>query len=504
MSSAVSVESLIDLFRNYEFRSHRQVFLLRGLKGGNRLVFGFSWLSIVLLVPTFMLSVILFHSFIALLLSLILPVLIAICGVPMFFRIIAEENISRGGARSWVAVIVSYFIFTCLWYLLAFSFGLLLSILPGLLSSTTVLFGFEADFVGVEVFVLGVLLVYLFVALMIVYDWPCMYGFESSLLRALLDGFMLPVYGLFIIVVHGFVDLALYLYSRDFYIYVYVAVRKRIRRFHDDYFFRKTGVRVCRKHIADLSIDPVKRYDEVRLNYRDRLRARILISIKSLIKLGKKHYLGRLEALMSKYDEGFREIGDAEAYAKEYYELLNEIDSVIEFLKKYFLALIVFSLIILLLLPNQLFTSYIESTIINHYVVLIILAMFYMLEVIVHRNVLFRKLERDKYPLLLNTLIGNVEDVVMAIFFIESLITLSYSIASKSLTSSTVFMVATLILCIGYKVRKRTEIESLKYGTYLYFLEVSPLDLVLYDSSLEKVVGIIQNIGEFTNKRFGV
>ena len=111
MSSAVSVESLIDLFRNYEFRSHRQVLLLRGLKGGNRLVFGFSWLSIVLLVPTFMLSVILFHSFIALLLSLILPVLIAICGVPMFFRIIAEENISGGEARSWVAVIVSYFIF---------------------------------------------------------------------------------------------------------------------------------------------------------------------------------------------------------------------------------------------------------------------------------------------------------------------------------------------------------------------------------------------------------
>jgi len=53
-------------------------------------------------------------------------------------------------------------------------------------------------------------------------------------------------------------------------------------------------------------------------------------------------------------------------------------------------------------------------------------------------------------------------------------------------------------------VRKRTEIGSLKYGTYLYFLEVSPLDLVLYDSSLEKVIGIIQNIGEFTNRRFGV
>ena len=156
MGSSVSVESIINLFKDYEIESYRQVFLLRGLKGGNRRILSFSCLSIILLAPTIILGVILFHNFIALLLALILPILIAICGIPMFLRIISDERVSNEATQSWIAIIISYFIFVCLWYLLAFSFDLLLLILPQLLGLITVFLGIEANFTNIVVFILGV------------------------------------------------------------------------------------------------------------------------------------------------------------------------------------------------------------------------------------------------------------------------------------------------------------------------------------------------------------
>lgn len=492
MSYSVSIESITDLFKNYEIENYHQTILLRGLKGGKRLIFGLSWLSIVLLMPAIILSVILFRNLISLSLALTLPTLIAICGVPMFLKIIDDEGIYKNVPRSWIAITISYFIFMFLWYLLAFSFELLLSILPQLLGLIIVFLGFEANFANIVVLVLGILLIYLFATIIIVYDWPCLYGFESSLSRALVDSLMLPIYGLLIIVVHGFVDIALYLYSRTFYIYEYVAVRKNIIEFHDDYFY-KTEMRMCKKHIVDLSIDLVERYKEVRLKYRDQLRAQLLISIKSLIKFNKKYYLERMKALMSKYDEGFNAISDAETYTREYYRFLHEINSVIEFLKKYFIMLIIFSPFILLIIPNQLFTSLMGENITTYCLVLIILAMLYLFEITVHRNILFRKLVNKKYPLLFNTFIENVENTTMILFFIGSLMVFLYSIALKSLTSLIVFAITILVFSIGYKEKLKTKTKSLVYGTYLYFLDINPLKLILYNSSLEKAIKIIQN-----------
>ncbi len=504
MVDDVDLRLLSELFGDYEVGSPFQVLLFRGIRGGDRLALGFNWQSVFLLMVVFVVVVGVFHSVFAVFFALILPVSMVVFGVPTFLNIVSSEGLQGGSLKVWFVVFLSYGLFVSVWFVLAYALDLLFYILPSVLGVFLASLGFEVDFTGMLILLLGFLGLLFAVTLFFVYDWPCLYGFKSSFGRAVLDSLLVPVYVLVIIVIRGFVDLALYLFSREFYVYDFTAVRKRIKRFYDDFFYKKTGVRVCRKHVLDTREDVFHRYEEVRSNFRSQLKLRLLLAIKSSLKINKSEFFKEADTLMRKYDGKFDCLEDAESFVREYHAFLNKLNSVIEFLKKYFLVAFLVVFVVLILIPLHQISNQLGKDIYLHYLIMVSSATLYLLEVIIHRIILLGNLDKKRFPLLFILFIDKVETITLVVFLLESLIVLTYFIASLNIISLIVYSISLVIICIGYRVMINTSNKALSYSTFLYFLEISPIDLLLYDSSLKTMIQTIRNIKEIVKIKFDI